>query len=159
MTTAHRTLDTALPGGLDHGKMMKLLGYNLAQASIPSNKIFQKHIGAEFKLTRVEFTTLMLLSANEEVTSKKLSQALGLSAPNLTVVLERMEKRELIQRRRSDADGRVQFIELTKTGAALVRKADARSEQMEQELLKHLTPAETAMLFELLKKVAVHRRV
>jgi DNA-binding MarR family transcriptional regulator len=159
MTTAPRPLETALPGGLDHGKMMRLLGYNLAQASIPSNKVFQKHIGAEFKLTRVEFTTLMLLSTNVEVTSKKLTQGLGLSAPNLTVVLERLEKRGLIERRRSDSDGRVQFIELTKTGAALVKKAEARAEQMEHELLKHLTAAETAMLFELLKKVAVHRRV
>ena len=35
---AHR--DANLPGHLDHGRMRKLLGYNLAQAAIPSFKIF-----------------------------------------------------------------------------------------------------------------------
>ena len=34
----------------------------------------------------------------------------------------------------------------------------AVTETMEKDLLGHLTKAEQAMLFELLKKVAVHRR-
>ena len=56
----------ALPGGLDHGKMRGLLGYNLAQAAIPSLKIFNKRIGEPFQLRRIDFTILMLVASNPE---------------------------------------------------------------------------------------------
>jgi DNA-binding MarR family transcriptional regulator len=154
-----RALESALPGHLNHGKMMKLLGYHLAQAGIPSNKIFDKHIGSEFSLKRVEFTILMLVWSNQQVTPKSLSQALGIPAPNLTLILDRLEGRALILRSRSETDRRVQYVNLTPQGLDLVVKADALSDTMEQELLKHLTEAERGMLFELLKKVAIHRNV
>ena len=41
-----------------------LLGYNLAQAAIPSLKIFAKRIGEPFQLRRLDFTILMLVAAN-----------------------------------------------------------------------------------------------
>ena len=138
--------------------MTRLLGYHLAQASIPTNNIFKKQIGAQFQLNKLEFTILMLLSSNDEVTSKRLSVALNTPAPNLTLILDRLEKREFVVRVRSQTDRRVQRVELTCQGQLVVKEMDALSEAMEVELLGHLTPAEQAMLFELLRKVAAHRR-
>lgn len=158
MTTTRPPPEPALPGHLDHGKMSKLLGYNLAQASIPTNNIFKKQIGLGFQLNKLEFTILMLLSSNEEVTSKRLSVALNTPAPNLTLILDRLATRDLIVRVRSEADRRVQKVKLTPEGMLAVKRMEALSDAMELELLGHLTPAERAMLFELLRKVAVHRR-
>lgn len=152
-------LEQALPGGLDHSKMMRLLGYNLAQAAIPSNKLFDKHIGEPFALKQVEFSILVLLSNNDNVSPKQLSLGLGVLAPNMTLILDRLEKRNLISRSPSDNDRRALHVALTRAGKALLAKAEAVAATMEQELLKFLTQAERAMLFELLQRVAIHRRV
>ena len=154
---AHR--DPVLPGRLDHGRMQKLLGYNLAQAAIPSFKIFNKRIGEPFQLRRLDFTILMLIVANPHVTQRQMSLALDVSAPRLTIVCDKLVDRELITRTRSQDDRRKQYIALTPKGTALVRKTDRIADSMEKELLGHLSDLEKTLLFQLLEKVAVHRRV
>jgi DNA-binding MarR family transcriptional regulator len=149
--------EPALPGGLDHGRMQKLLGYNLAQAAIPSFRIFEKRIGEPFQLRRLDFTILMLVASNPQVTQRQMSLALDVSAPRLTIVCDKLVERELITRTRSEADRRKQCIALTRKGAALVRKADRVADNMEKELLGHLSDLEKTLLFQLLEKVAVHR--
>jgi len=155
----HPHPDIALPGGLVHGRMRKLLGYNLAQATIPSLKIFSKRIGEPFQLRRLDFTILMLVAANPDVTQRQMSLALDVSAPRLTLVCDKLEERALITRTRSESDRRKQYIALTRKGAALVKKADHIADSMEKELLGHLTEIERTMLFQLLEKVAIHRHV
>jgi DNA-binding MarR family transcriptional regulator len=145
-------------GGLDHRRMQELLGYNLAQAAIPSHAIYEAAIGTPLGLRQVEFTVLVLVDSNAEVTQKSLSLALGIAAPNLTVILDRMVERGFVRRVRSETDRRAQLVQLTAKGAALTRKACAIARDMEEELLGHFSAAERAMLFELLQKVAVLRR-
>lgn len=147
-----------LPGGLDHGRMQRLLGYNVAQAGILSNAIYEEAIGTPLDLRQVEFTILVLVESNVEVTQKSLSLALGIAAPNLTVILDRMVDRGLVRRVRSETDRRTQLVELTARGTTLTRKASAIADDMEEELLGHFSAAERAMLFELLQKVAALRK-
>ena len=89
--TDSRLKQTPFAGQLDHSKMAKLLGYQLARASIPTDRLFKKHIGSSFLLNKVEFTILMLVSSNQEVTPKRLSNALNVPSPNLTLILDRLE--------------------------------------------------------------------
>ena len=152
-------LDRGLPGGLDHGKMRRLLGYNLAQAAIPSLKIFNKRIGEPFQLRRIDFTILMLVAANPHVTQRQMSLALDVSAPRLTLVCDKLVERLLITRTRSEDDRRKQTIALTRRGGALVKKAERIADGMEGELLGHLSDVERTQVFHLLDTVARHRRV
>jgi DNA-binding MarR family transcriptional regulator len=145
--------------GLDQSSLSQVLGYQLAQADVPVKKIFIKYIGQPLQLRPVEFTILMLIANNENVTQKQLSQALAVSAPNITILLDRLAERELVTRVRNETDRRSQHVLLTRKGATLARKAHEVSLTMEQEVLKHLSDAERAMLIELLQKVARHRRV
>lgn len=150
--------DPSTAAGLDHAGLQHLLGYQLAQADIPARGVFFKHIGDPLKLRPVEFSILMLLAFNPGATPKKLSQALAVSAPNLTVLLDRMAEKGWLERQRSEADRRAQHVHLTPRGRELAQKAHEISLTMEQELLKHLTEGERAMLKELLAKVARARR-
>jgi DNA-binding MarR family transcriptional regulator len=143
---------------LDEGALQRLLGYNLAQASIATSRIFRRRI-APLGLTQVEFTVLMLLLTNAEVTQGQLGRTLGAAPSNLTNLLTRLEGKGLIERSRSRRDARAQVIALTRRGEALARKAAAASEGMEEPLLKHLSAGERAMLVELLLKVARLRNV
>jgi len=148
-----------LPGGLDQSGLQHLLGYQIAQADIPAKAAFFKYIGHPLGLRPVEFTILVLVASNPGVTQKRIGQALALSAPNLTLLLDRMEARGWIERVRSETDRRAQNLHLTPAGRALGAEAYEVSLTMEQELLRHLSEGERVMLRELLVKVARHRRV
>jgi len=147
----------ALPRhGLDQTAMLRLLGYNLAQAAIPTARAFRKHI-APLGLTQVEFTVLTLLATNAAVTQLQLGRALGAAPSNLTNLLGRLEAKKLIERQRSSVDARAQTIALTRAGAALAKKSAALADGMEEGVLRHLSDGERSILFELLQKVARFR--
>jgi DNA-binding MarR family transcriptional regulator len=138
---------------LDESTVLHLLGYRLAQASIRMRGVFNQHIGEPLTLRTVEFSLLMLLLANEDVTPSQLARTLAMSAPNLTQLLDRLAERGLLARERSPHDRRAQHIRLTRTGRTLARRAHEISLGMEQQTLQHLSDAERAMLLELLQRV------
>ena len=140
--------------GLDQSCMGHLIGYHITQANVASRKAFTRHIGEAWKLSPVEFTILMLVAHNRDATQKQLSQALAVSAPNVTALIDRMNERDLLKRVRNENDRRSQQLRLTRKGAALVREVHEVSLTMERDLLRHLSEAERAMLVELLQKVA-----
>jgi DNA-binding MarR family transcriptional regulator len=143
----------AAPHGLDQSCMGHLVGYQITQANVSSRKVFTRHIGEPYKLSPVEFTILMLVAHNRDATQKQLSQALAVSAPNVTALIDRMNERDLLKRVRNETDRRSQHVRLTRKGAALAREAREVSLTMERDLLRHLSEAERAMLTELLQKV------
>ena len=73
---------------LDLSPVRHLLGFRLALAEVGTRRVFQRHIGTPFQLRPVEFTLLMLLRANPAATPKRLAQALRLSPPNVTVLVD-----------------------------------------------------------------------
>ncbi|MCW5613076.1 MAG: MarR family transcriptional regulator [Rubrivivax sp.] len=154
-----RSSSDSTPAPVDQSSLSHLLGYHMAQADVPAKAAFYKYIGEPLALRHVEFTILMLVRSNPGITQKQLSQTLAVSAPNITILLDRLEGKGWIQRVRSDADRRLQHVQLTPAGAKLARQSYERSLDCEREMLKHLTPGERTLLLELLDKVAKHRRV
>ena len=139
---------------LSLGVLSDVLGYHVAQAAVTTYATFESHIGTPFGLRKVEYSLLMLVLANGPLTPKRLGQALALSAPNLTLLLDRLQGRGLIRRERSATDGRSQNIVLTDDGRALADASAAAAGPMEAELADRLSRAERLMLIELLRKVA-----
>ena len=143
---------------LDESAVLHILGYRLAQASILMRSVFAQHVGEPLNLRTVEFTVLLLLLTNDDVTPSQISRTLAMSAPNLTQLLDRLAERGLVARERSPHDRRAQHIRLTRTGRTLAKKAHELSLGMEHEALQHLSDAERAMLLELLQRVARAKR-
>lgn len=150
--------DHELPGGLDHSRMQTLLGYNLAQASIPTLKVFERHIGKPLGVTQVEYTVLVLIDSNPDVTGKQLCASLSTAAARMSLILDRLAERDLVAKKQGDDDKRVQHLRLTKSGKAFVEKAQGIAATMENDLLRPLTGVEKAVLMELLRKVAAQRK-
>lgn len=141
-------------GQLSLGVLEDVLGYHMAQATVTTYGTFEQYIGGPYGLRKVEYSLLMLLLANGPLSPKRLGQALALSAPNLTLLLDRLQQRSLIRRERSTLDGRSQNIVLTDTGRQMANDTAATAEPMEAELNDRLSRAERLMLIELLRKVA-----
>jgi DNA-binding MarR family transcriptional regulator len=145
-------------GRLDEGGMHAILGYQLAQANIVSTRVFAERIGAVFELRPVEFTILALVDANPGVSARQLADALAVTPPNITMWIDKLEKRGYVERERSRTDRRAQHIRATVQGSALARKAVELAIEGEQAALTGLSAAERGMLIELLHKVARCRR-
>jgi len=134
--------------------MQHLMGYLLTLAELSSRRVYQRHIGTPFKLRPVEFTILLLLLGNGNAAPKQLALTLGLPPPNVTVLIDRLVERGLVQRTRSQTDRRAINLSLTDKGAELARRAQRVSLTMEDGLLAPLSVGERAMLAELLLKLA-----
>lgn len=135
------------------GSLHAQLGYHLARASVVTDRAFEALVGTPYQLRKVEYSLLTLLAANEALSPKQLAKALALTAPNLTMLLDRLQERALLLRQRNPDDGRSQHVRLSASGSSLIAQADAAAKGMYDEWQKHLSPAENAMLLELLAKV------
>ena len=151
---ADRTPQARLSEGVMHG----ITGYQLAQAAIVTDQVFEQQVGARGGLRKVELTLLALIQANPDVTARQLARALSVTPPNIAVWLDKLSARGLIERSRSDTDARMQHITTSRAGSALVDKSARALIDGEAAALSTLSPAEQAMLVELLHKVALARK-
>lgn len=159
MTTKPIPRDEQTPfGGLAEAGLHGILGYQLAQAAIATTQVFAGRIGEAFGLRPVEFTMLCLVDENPGVSARQLATALAVTPPNITMWIDKLEGRGLVERERSTTDRRAQHIRATDQGATLARQALRAVSEGEQAVLARLSPAERAMLIELLHKVARCRR-
>ncbi|MBI5279073.1 MAG: MarR family transcriptional regulator [Burkholderiales bacterium] len=145
-----------MPGSdaLRQDELRKHPGFLLARTRWQAFRNFHEHIGQPLGLKPVEYSILVLLGVNEQVSQRQLADALDVAAPNMTGILHKLEERELVERQRAEADRRVQYIVLTPKGAKLLKQANAASKEMDKDWLGRLTPGEAGMLLELLGKLA-----
>jgi DNA-binding MarR family transcriptional regulator len=143
---------------LSEGCIHPIVGYQLAQATVATTQVFMQQVGRPLKLRPVEFTILALVHDNPDATARQIARALAMTPPNIALWLEKLESRELVTRTRSDRDARMQHIRATAAGSALALKAAARLVDGERAALTALSPAEQAMLVELLHKMALGRK-
>ena len=139
---------------LSLGALSELVGYHIAQAAVTTTAMFKRHIGQPHDLRKVECSVLLLVLANGPLSPKRLARALALSAPQLTLLLDRLQARGLLIRECNLADRRSQNIVLTDAGLRVAKASVAATASMEAELRERLSTAERLMLVELLRKVA-----
>lgn len=135
------------------GLLANVIGFHLAQASVVTDASFRALIGVPLALRKVEFSLLMLLLDNGPMAPKQLARMLALSAPNLTLQLDRLAERGLVQREPNPLDGRSQHIVLSSKGAQLAGKAVRAAASLEATLLQRLSTSEHATLITLLAKL------
>jgi DNA-binding MarR family transcriptional regulator len=145
-------------GRLSETSLHRIVGYQLAQATIATGQVFMEKVGEPFELRPVEFTILALVDENGGVSAKQLAQALAVTAPNITMWIDRLEGRGLVKRERNETDRRAQHIRATVKGSQLARQAAEMLKESERVALAALSEGERSILVELLHKVACCRR-
>ena len=78
---------------------------------------------AKLDLTYLQYVTMLALREEDGVRVKDLGARLRLDSGTLTPLLKRLERKELVERRRDAEDERVVRIHLTRPGRALRRRA------------------------------------
>jgi MarR family transcriptional regulator, organic hydroperoxide resistance regulator len=128
-----------------------LLGYRLRRAQGAMHRDFMAAI-AELELTQKQTATLWLISANPGVSQVSVAAALGMDRATMMSIIDRLEERTLIIRKRSTVDRRRQELYLTPAGITQFRKVKARITAHETRIKAMFKPAELTALLAALQK-------
>jgi DNA-binding MarR family transcriptional regulator len=99
---------------------------------------------------------LSLLAEGEQATQGTIADALGYDRSYLVGLLDDLEERHYIERRRDQADRRRQIVSITPEGKKALERMRKLSAQLQDEFLAPLDDEERATLHQLLYKVAVY---
>lgn len=99
-----------------------------------------------FELRMLTYSALVLVVDNPGLNQSQLSQKLDIERPNLVVIIDELEERELISRERVPTDRRSYALHPTDAGRALYQDAIAAVAQNEKDLLSAIDPDQLAQL-------------
>jgi DNA-binding MarR family transcriptional regulator len=97
---------------------------------------------------------LIVLSEGSTETQGSIADALGYDRGQLVGLLDELEERQLVERRRDPNDRRRHTVRLTTEGKRTLRRMRALSQQLDDDFLAPLSDAERATLHKLLIKLA-----
>ena len=100
-----------------------------------------------------QLVALTLLDAHGPVSQQALGDALRLDPSNVVGLLNELEERGLVTRRRDPADRRRHIVELSAAGADELAHTSSRLRLVEDELLAALSAEDRATLHSLLVRV------
>lgn len=139
---------------LNQDHLLRLVGYNCRQAYLNIMPLFLTRM-AKYELRPVDYTVITLVNANPNISQKRLSKAINVSPPNLATLLDRLEKRGLLERQRNPSDKRSQTLVLTPGGRRTCAKADKVAFELEYKATSALSDEDRAELLRLLQKLFV----
>jgi DNA-binding MarR family transcriptional regulator len=106
----------------------------------------------EFDLTVPQYTVLLALSFTQGASGAQLARLCLVTPQTMTTVLSNLEAKGLVQRMPSSVHLKVLVTTLTRTGKALLKKADAKVRAVEERLDGAFDPDERTTLLELLTR-------
>ena len=121
---------------------------------IRATDIHSKHLRADTGLTAPQMVVLKAIDMLGEVTAKALAAHVSLSQATAAVILDRLEKRGLIERYRSPTDRRIVHSKLTKEGRKILRQTPRLLQERFVERFAALSDTERGVLLASLQTVA-----
>lgn len=91
------------------------IGFLIRQAQIAMHRTIDSKV-ADLDLTAMQWIPLLMLAHGKARTAAELSRCSGADTSTVTRMLDRLEAKGLIQRKRSETDRRIIFLELTEEG-------------------------------------------
>jgi DNA-binding MarR family transcriptional regulator len=143
--------------GIDYGLLPELLGYQVRQAQIAIFRDFTASL-ADHGMTPTLFGSLVLIEANPGLKQTDLARALQLDRSTVVTVIDTLESRGLVARRRAVDDRRSNAVSLTALGASTLAELKPRVAAHEARLVQELSPAERATLAATLGRIFPDRR-
>ncbi len=117
---------------------------------------FENRLGRLFRehgLTASQYNVLRILRGEgKPLPSLEIADRMIQVVPAITGLIDRLERQQLVQRRRCTEDRRVVYVEITSKAKAILKKLDQPLQELHQQLLGHLSKKELGELTRLLEK-------
>lgn len=106
-----------------------------------------------FDLTPVQYAALVAIRTHPGIDATRLSAVIAFDRSTLGSVIERLESKNLIQRKPGPDDRRVKLLSLTKTGAKTLQKIIPLVDRAQTRMLEPLKPADRKTLLALMAQL------
>jgi len=127
----------------------------LAQVGAYASGRFAQRL-AEAGFTPPQAGILRIVALDEGINQKALAERLGILPVRLVALIDDLEGRGLVERRRSAQDRRNHALHLTDAGTEALRSIGRLAQAHQADLCDGLSDAERTQLAQLLAKVAQH---
>ncbi|MGA0542442.1 MarR family winged helix-turn-helix transcriptional regulator [Neotabrizicola sp. VNH66] len=108
---------------------------------------------AEFGLTPVQYAALVAIGAQEVTDATRISSMIAFDRSTIGSVLDRLEKRGLIERRESQEDRRQRLISLTDAGRQLLEDCKDAVERVQNRIVGVLNREERETFLRLMSRI------
>jgi MarR family 2-MHQ and catechol resistance regulon transcriptional repressor len=145
---------TLAKGGLDSlsggtGVHVWLVLWKAAQAV----EAYAKNSIVDLDLCGSDFAVLEALLHKGSLPINEIGRKVLLTSGSITVAVDRLEDKGLVERRASSDDRRAKVVHLTKEGRKLITRAFQEHANDMERLASELSTSERTMLIKLLKKI------
>ncbi|MEU2337233.1 MarR family winged helix-turn-helix transcriptional regulator [Streptomyces sp. NPDC006654] len=116
------------------GYLLKHVQLRLAEASAPAL--------APFGIDGRELAVLVVLAAEYPLSQLEAAGRLSVDRTTMVALVDALEEKGLVERRRSPRDRRKNTVQLTPTGQETLRRAERAREETERQFLAPLSPSD-----------------
>src|ERR1700733_4352176 len=106
-----------------------------------------------YELTPVQYAALVAIRTHPGIDATRLSAVIAFDRSTLGSVIERLQAKQLIERKPAAEDKRVKLLHLTRAGAALLRDIMPSVDRAQARMLQPLKPADRKTLMALLTQL------
>jgi len=107
----------------------------------------------EYDLTPVQYAAMVAIHTHPGIDATRLSAVIAFDRSTLGNVIERLERKKLIERKPSPEDKRAKLLYLTRAGTALLREIAPSVDRAQSRMLQPLKPADRRALMALLAQL------
>jgi DNA-binding MarR family transcriptional regulator len=144
--------DAAAARPIDTGVLPELLGYNLRRAQIALWRDFTYTVG-NGEVRPGVFSLLMLAELNPGIAQVDLANQLDIDKATIVALVDRLEQRGWVVRRRSTIDRRRQGVHLTDEGKRWLKQLRRDMLEHEKRFTRLFSAAELRQLISLLRRI------
>jgi DNA-binding MarR family transcriptional regulator len=129
------------------------IGFLLSKLGFLTSSRFTAAL-APFGINPGHFGLMRIIEVSGPNSQQALGEALGIPPSRMVALVDDLEGKGLVERRRHQKDRRINELHLTATGRTLLNKASDAGVTWQEELLTNLDRAEREQLLGLLQRVA-----
>jgi DNA-binding MarR family transcriptional regulator len=129
------------------------LGYLLKHAQLNFSESGARALES-LNITGRQLAVLVVLDAGEPLSQLEAAKELGVDRTTMVGLVDELEEKGLVQRRRSPDDRRKNIVELTPHGKETLAEGERRHQETEKAFLADLTPIEAELFVRILKQLA-----
>jgi DNA-binding MarR family transcriptional regulator len=134
------------------------LGYWLRFVSNSVSGAFAEKLAAQ-DVSVAEWVVLRLIHGGANMPASAIAETTGMTRGATSKIVDKLEARDLLERKLLPRDGRAQMLKLTAKGARLMPVLAELADRNDAEFFDHLTAKERETMLRTLKEIVARRAI